>query len=95
VVLVIQTSEEKHGGTYLDVMGLGDFLCNTELLVFCSAELFIYSNKIQADGQKVYDIYWSCNQQEICKCSGFSLFCLSFKNDEISVMQSLEKDNGG
>lgn len=48
---------------------LGSHLCNTELLLFCSAEIVIYSNKSWAAGQKFNDVHWSCNQ-EICTCLG-------------------------
>lgn len=66
VVSAVQMYQEKCESLCPSEMELSS---HTELLLFCSAELFIYRNKSWADGQKFGDIHWSCNQ-EICICLG-------------------------
>lgn len=64
VVCAVQICKEKYGSMCPSEMELGS--------LFCSAELFIYSNKSWADGQKFNDVHWSCNQ-EICICLGLRI----------------------
>lgn len=85
--------KEKYESVCPGEMELGSHLGNTELLLFCSAENFIYSNKSWAAGQKFSGVHWSCNQ-EMFRTETLN-FCLSFKKAEISVINSIEKDIRG